>query len=1586
MTKKSSFLLLIFFTFSITNLFSQDFWNKVAKKESSYQKSKVLNRKNAPKKYTITSLKLNAFKDHLTSLQSKSDQKIITLPNSEGKLKKYIIKETSYLAPKLAAKFPMIKSYSAQGIDDPTSIAKISIGVNGFHALISSGKEKTIYIDPYTKDKQQYIIYKKEDLIADENDFTCKVEDAAKKIITPSTQRRNANDGKLRTFRIAIACTGEYSQFHLNRQGIANSATEAEKKAAILSAMNTTMARVNEVYERDLAVKMVIINDNDKLIFLDADTDGLTNDDSNRLIDESQQKCDAIIGDANYDIGHTFSTGGGGLASVRSVCVTGDKASGITGRGQPIDDPYDIDYVAHEIGHQFGATHTQNNDCNRTNSTAVEPGSGSTIMGYAGICSPNVQGNSDDHFHAVSIAQMWSHIQGAGNCAALSNTNNTAPTANAGSDYSIPKSTPFVLKGSATDAEGLASLTYNWEQIDNETAVMPPVATSTSGPTFRALRSSTSPNRYLPTLTNVVNGSSDEWTVLPSVARELNFSLTVRDNHSSGGNSARDDVKINVTDAEAFIVTAPSTNVTWPIGSTQTITWNKGSTDQAPINCTKVNIKLSTDGGVTFPVFLKQNIENDGSEDIIIPNNSTTQARIIVEAADNIFYNVNATNFTINSTAPTFLVANKTTEQTVCNTGSNSASYTLSFDFINGFNETVNLSATGLPNGATATFNPTSINSNGDVVMTIDNLNGVNQQDYTIAIESSSATVTRNTNASLKVIGTNFSNISLTAPTNTATGISINPMFEWVEDQNTTSYNIVIATDVNFNDIIVNENTTTNSYTLSNPLSGITKYFWYVKPKNDCGEGSNSAVFEFTTETPSYCASTFTDDAGGKDHITNVTFNSINNNSGNDASDGYEDFTTIKTNIKRTEEHQISVTFNTDGYQDHCYVFIDWNQDYQFDKSTERYDLGNKTADVATATLNIKVPDDAVLGETRMRVIIEYYDASSPNGDGACDTDHKSEWGETEDYTVVIEEEPQPDFTLTNTSENLSICNQAINEHVFTFDYNALLGFSENVTFSVTGTPANTTSTFNPTSVNSSGEISFTLSNLNNANIGDYTMVITATAASVTKSINIPFNINDNICNSSGNTSSQISTTLVSFGNINNTSTKTTGYADYKSITTEVVKGDVYQLTTNANSDGNNTARTFAWIDWNQNCLFDDNEKYDLGKITNATGATSKSGLDITIPANALTGTTTLRVSTKLESDGDPNSCELDFNGEVEDYTITITPDFAINNTTGGGSVCNKVVNEFSYLIDYATFNDFNENVTLTATDLPNNATATFSSSTVNANENITLTITNLNNVTVGDYTVKLTATSTTITKSIDLVLSVSDNLCKSSGNTTSQISITNVNFGEIDNNSTKTNGYSDFKSINTGVVRGETYDLNLAVNTDGNSTVKTYAWIDWNQDCLFNDTNEVYDLTSNTSAITIPEDALLGATTLRIATKLAQFPNSCELNFNGEVEDYTINIEESFATYKTLFKDIVLSPVPLSSNEKLTVSFKVKVKDLTIIRLFDMNGHLLETQEFSTISSQFNKKIQFKTMSSGTYLLQIENDGATKTKKIIIK
>jgi len=653
----TSFLLMSF------NGFSQEknLWSKVTALEKS---EKVLIKKNFNKEHKLYALDVVKLKNKLktTSLINEQHQ-IVEFPDADGKLLKYAVYETSVLHPDLAKKFPTIKTYAGQGVDNKLSSIHFTTNSLGLYAMILSPKKGTMYIDPYTEDRKKYSVYYKKDATTN-NKLACLTENSS---LTSKIKRdfksSLVHDLKLRTFRLAIATTEEYSSYHIAAAGLNASSSRSDKVNAVLSAIAVTMSRVNPIFERDVALTMQLVANNDQLIFLESDSgsDPFTNDDGSAMLSQNKTTVNAIIGSANYDIGHVFSTGGGGVANLASVCTT-SKAGGVTGSEAPVGDGFDIDFVIHEMGHQFGANHTFNgtsgncSGANRNNATAVEPGSGSTIMAYASLCAPqNVQSSSDAYFHIVSITEILSNIStGSGQCATVSNfnTNLNLPNANAGNDFIIPKSTPFVLKGQGFDADGNA-LTYCWEQINNEVSgiQIPPSSTQTVGAIFRSFPPTVEKNRYFPNLSSLTMGGATIWEVLPSVSRTIDFSLTVRDYVNGEGETGVDNTQITINDqAGPFLVTSQNTvDISWTENDTETITWDVAGTDANGINESNVNILMSTDGGLTFPIVLASNTPNDGSESIIVPNNPSPNVRVMVQAVGNIFFAINTNNISIGS-------------------------------------------------------------------------------------------------------------------------------------------------------------------------------------------------------------------------------------------------------------------------------------------------------------------------------------------------------------------------------------------------------------------------------------------------------------------------------------------------------------------------------------------------------------------------------------------------------------------------------------------------------------------------------------------------------------------------------------------------------------------------------------------------------------------------------------------------------------------------------------------------------------------------------------------------------------------------
>lgn len=578
----------------------------------------------------------------------------ISIPMPGGGFSRFAVVETDVMHPDLASAFPGIRTYSAQGIDDPHASARFSITLKGFHAMVMS-PNGTVFIDPWEPfNTQDYIVYDKRDFTLGRS-FRCDSDEDLLKSIRekkPGTQPSalRSHGTQLRTYRLALAATGEYTTFH------------GGTKASALSAMVVSMNRVNGIYETEVAVRMVIIPNDTLIIYTNGSTDPYSNNNGSAMLTENVNNLNSVIGSANFDIGHVFSTGGGGVAYLGVPC-TSNKAGGVTGSGSPVGDAFDVDYVAHEIGHQFGAQHTFNSvtsSCNgnRSSGSAYEPGSGITIMAYAGICgSDNLALNSIAYFHTHSFDQMVNYIT-TGNgrlCPVVTATGNTPPVATPqGLAYTIPFQTPFELSATGSDADG-DPITYSWEEYD-----LGPSGTwnnpSGNAPIFRPFPPVTSGTRSFPKLSDILNTTTTIGEILPSYARSLFFRVTARDNRTGGGGVFHidDTVKVTVVNTtNPFAVTSPNTNVTWFTGSTATVTWNVSSTNASPISCANVDIFLSTDGGNTFPITLASGTPNDGSETITVPLNISSTARVKVKGAGNIFFDISNVNFSIQAGSTT---------------------------------------------------------------------------------------------------------------------------------------------------------------------------------------------------------------------------------------------------------------------------------------------------------------------------------------------------------------------------------------------------------------------------------------------------------------------------------------------------------------------------------------------------------------------------------------------------------------------------------------------------------------------------------------------------------------------------------------------------------------------------------------------------------------------------------------------------------------------------------------------------------------------------------------------------------------------
>ncbi|HQW44013.1 MAG: T9SS type A sorting domain-containing protein [Chitinophagaceae bacterium] len=819
---------------------------------------KAVARQSFPKDFKLFNLDVDPLRQELFKVVGNSSRHstIISLPNANGQIEQFEVYEASNFEPALQAQFPGIRAFSGKGITDKSATLKLSFSPQGIQTMVFRTEQENEFIEAYSQDHTVYAVFKSQ---RQSGQLPWRCSTPEEKLATDLNSQVAAtgisarSGGNLKTMRLAQSCNAEYSNYF--------GATSSAQVALVLAAFNATLTRCNGVYEKDLALHLNLIANTTSVIYYNPSTDPYSTTLS-QWNAQLQSTLTSVIGEANYDIGHMFgaSGGGGNAGCIGCVCVNGSKGSGITSPndGIPQGDNFDIDYVTHEVGHQLGANHTFSMSSEGTG-VNKEVGSGITIMGYAGITSQDVAPHSIDIFHQASIAQIQSNLA-TKTCPVTTTITNATPVVSAGSNYTIPISTPFALTGSATDANAGDVLTYCWEQNDNSTttganSVASP--TKATGPNWISFSPTTSPTRVFPKLATILAGANVSGPLpggdavanteaLSSVSRTLNFRLTVRDNAPysstapiSVGQTQFANMVVTVSNTSGpFAVTSPNSAVTWAGNSSQTVTWSVNNTTAAPVSCANVKISISTDGGNTFST-LVASTANDGSELVTIPNTPSTTARIKVEAVGNIFFDISNTNFTIGGAAacgnPTGLLSSSITN----------TSATVSWTAVSG--------ALSYDVDYKATSSGTWINAATATTSTTVGLAGLVQgttYDWRVRATCSGG--------SGSYVQAQF---TTTAPCNTPAGLASSAItassatVSWTAVSGANNYTVEYKTTAGSTWTTAASATTSTSQGLSG-LSASTSYDWRVRA--NCASGSSAfAQAQFTTTIASTCPGTY---------------------------------------------------------------------------------------------------------------------------------------------------------------------------------------------------------------------------------------------------------------------------------------------------------------------------------------------------------------------------------------------------------------------------------------------------------------------------------------------------------------------------------------------------------------------------------------------------------------------------------------------------------------------------------------------------------------------------------------------------------
>lgn len=774
----------------------------------------------------------------------------IELPLPSGELRRFAIVESSVMQPAMQARWPQLRTYRLLDVEDRHYNGRLTMTPQGITAFYRSA-EGAVFLEPYATEQARYhAVYYNRDLVMSANDvepFVCgynpaEIDETEAPKDEPKDfeeEEKSGGPAFMRIFTLALTCTGEYAQ------------QKGGTVEAVLSSFVTAINIANVTFENEVGVRIVLLDNLEQVIYLNPGTDPFINSDEGRELLNQVGPALAAGGIPStvYDMGHVFTSGCSDVGGVvgGQLCtpgkdrgVTCHSSNNITGIIQRI--------FTHEVAHQFGVGHTFSNCPGNLDqlatASAYEPGSGSTIMSYSGACPGQNIGSDDLYYHGYSIEEFaFFSRQGQGNlCAAEISTDNTEPevTLNYTDGFYIPISTPFELNASGEDAED-DNLTFCWEQLD-----LGPVsdlgAPIGNAPLFRTFSPRIETNRIFPRLPVLVANGSENTEVLPTYSRDLTFRCTVRDNNPEIGATVWEDVAFKSTSsAGPFLVMSPNVgNETWKVGELQEVTWDVANTNNELVDCQLVNIRLSADGGFTYPYTLAAGTPNIGSALVTVPEVVGNDMRIRVEAANNIFFDISNDDFQIQPAEEDGYTVNYgPIFQQICLP--DMAEVEFNTGAILGYDGAINLRvANELPETVTADFSANDVAPGETVNLMVDftqleNYHGPVEIEVEVSAPGEETTYRT---VYLDIVDNDFEELTLLTPVAGQNGVTLQTDFSWTAVPNADFYDWELSNDADFEEVL------DSSYGLTNPevfpsiqFATNELFFWRVRGVNDCGPG-----------------------------------------------------------------------------------------------------------------------------------------------------------------------------------------------------------------------------------------------------------------------------------------------------------------------------------------------------------------------------------------------------------------------------------------------------------------------------------------------------------------------------------------------------------------------------------------------------------------------------------------------------------------------------------------------------------------------------------------------------------------------------